>query len=197
MRTSIKALIGLSIAAAAGFATPAYADAPVTYIGGCDTSITTPGANACDGYYTNNILSGATADLTATALSHLGITWDGTQANWDALVNAGYGGLTTLSGAGNNELAFPTTLYGVNVIGIHFGNVAGDYGNVSVFLRYDFGSTGADHITLNNTQGFSNYAIWAGGVPEPATWAMLLLGVGMIGTSMRRRRKQSGSLVLA
>jgi len=188
MRTSIKALIGLSIAAAAGFATPAYADAPVTYIGGCDTSITTPGANACDGYYTNNILSGATADLTATALSHLGITWDGTQANWDALVNAGYGGLTTLSGAGNNELAFPTTLYGVNVIGIHFGNVAGDYGNVSVFLRYDFGSTGADHITLNNTQGFSNYAIWAGGVPEPATWLMIIAGFGMVGAAVRQQK---------
>jgi hypothetical protein len=28
-----------------------------------------------------------------------------------------------------------------------------------------------------------------GGVPEPSTWAMMLLGFGAIGTSMRRKRK--------
>ena len=116
MRTSIKALIGLSIAAAAGFATPAYADAPVVYLGGCDVGITSPGANACRGYYSNNIFSAATADLTEDALSYLGVTWDGTQANWDAMVTAGYGDLTTLSGPDGNQLAFPTTLYGVNVL---------------------------------------------------------------------------------
>mgnify|MGYP001794655335 CR=1 FL=1 len=30
-----------------------------------------------------------------------------------------------------------------------------------------------------------------GAVPEPATWAMMLLGFGMIGTAMRRSRKQT------
>ena len=28
-----------------------------------------------------------------------------------------------------------------------------------------------------------------GGVPEPATWAMMLVGVGMVGGAMRMRRK--------
>jgi PEP-CTERM motif len=28
-----------------------------------------------------------------------------------------------------------------------------------------------------------------GGVPEPATWAMMLIGFGIVGVSMRRRQK--------
>ena len=33
-----------------------------------------------------------------------------------------------------------------------------------------------------------------GGVPEPATWAMLLLGLGMVGSSMRRRRNDRSAV---
>jgi hypothetical protein len=36
----------------------------------------------------------------------------------------------------------------------------------------------ADSLTMN-----------IGGVPEPATWAMLILGVAMVGLTARRRRK--------
>ena len=200
MRTSILALTGISLAAALAFATPAAADpAPPTgtYLGGCDTGITTPAALDCDGYYSKNVLNTDEASIIQGAVANLGGTWDG---DWAALVAAGYGDLTTLSGADMNQLAFPTTLYGEQIIGIHFGNIADDAGNVSVFLLYNFGTTGANYITLNDTQGFSNYAIFpgGGGVPEPATWAMMLLGVGMIGSSVRRRRqKQARPVVLA
>jgi hypothetical protein len=34
-----------------------------------------------------------------------------------------------------------------------------------------------------------------GGVPEPGTWAMMLLGFGGIGFAMRRSRKQNGRLL--
>ena len=34
-----------------------------------------------------------------------------------------------------------------------------------------------------------------GGVPEPGTWAMMLLGFGGIGFAMRRGRKQNGRLL--
>ena len=46
------------------------------------------------------------------------------------------------------------------------------------------GGYGAQGIALVN---FSFSQISA--VPEPATWAMLLLGFGVVGTSLRRRRK--------
>ena len=35
------------------------------------------------------------------------------------------------------------------------------------------------------------------GVPEPATWAMMLIGFGAVGYSMRRRRKSGGIAQLA
>ena len=34
-------------------------------------------------------------------------------------------------------------------------------------------------------------------VPEPSTWAMMILGLGLVGSEMRRRRRQSRSLALA
>jgi hypothetical protein len=37
-------------------------------------------------------------------------------------------------------------------------------------------------------QVYAVFVLAAGGVPEPATWVMMLLGFGLIGTSMRRRR---------
>jgi hypothetical protein len=33
-----------------------------------------------------------------------------------------------------------------------------------------------------------------GAVPEPATWAMMMLGLGMVGGAMRRRRRMAVSL---
>jgi hypothetical protein len=35
----------------------------------------------------------------------------------------------------------------------------------------------------------------AGAVPEPGTWALMLLGFGGIGMAMRRRRKERGALM--
>lgn len=45
-------------------------------------------------------------------------------------------------------------------------------------VRSDFGSN-----------GFSGAAVAAGAVPEPSTWAMMLLGFGAVGFNMRRLRR--------
>lgn len=45
--------------------------------------------------------------------------------------------------------------------------------------------------TQFTTVGGATYTISAvAGVPEPASWAMLLLGTGMVGAAVRRRRTQ-------
>jgi hypothetical protein len=54
----------------------------------------------------------------------------------------------------------------------------------------------AQNTRGDQTPGLSHIIFFGstGGVPEPATWAMMLLGIGMIGSSMRRRRKDQSAI---
>ena len=47
------------------------------------------------------------------------------------------------------------------------------------FLLTEFGGTGTYTLTISNPA--------AAAVPEPATWAMMLAGFGMVGVGLRRR----------
>jgi len=51
------------------------------------------------------------------------------------------------------------------------------------FLDFDFGTD--DPVDFSIT--LARYLPTVGGVPEPATWAMMMLGFGVIGAAMRRR----------
>jgi hypothetical protein len=158
----------------------------------CDLGLTTPDATACSGYYSGNLINGSPADLQnqadAIALLPGNYTFDtSTWANVEATK------VLTLTGPDSNQIDFGTTLFGQTIVGAHFGNVAGPAGNVSVFWLFDFGTEGASSITLDDTQGFSNAALYTTGsapaVPEPATWAMMLMGFGAAGYAMRKRRR--------
>ena len=173
-------------------ASPAFAlDPPVS---ACSLSLPTPDAIACQGYFAGNLLNGSPTDIAnqQTAIANLPgpFTWNG---NWSALESSTSPDLviTALDG---NRLNFGTTLFGLTIIGAHFGNVDGPAGNVSVFWLFDFGTTGVTGVQLDNTQGFSNAALYTTGtpppgVPEPATWALMLMGFGAAGYAIRRRRK--------
>jgi hypothetical protein len=158
----------------------------------CDLGITTPDATACSGYYSGNLINGSPADLQnqADAIALLPGDYSFDTSTW---ANVEATKVLTLTGPDSNQIDFGTTLFGQTIVGAHFGNVAGPAGNVSVFWLFDFGTEGASSITLDDTQGFSNAALYTTGsapaVPEPATWAMMLMGFGAAGYAMRKRRR--------
>ena len=65
-------------------------------------------------------------------------------------------------------------------IGVSFGGTA-----YSINFGGTANQTGFDNIT------FGSATPGTGAVPEPSTWAMMLLGFGAVGAAMRRRRKRT------
>lgn len=90
----------------------------------------------------------------------------------------------------NRTLAEWGDLLGGTVLGFGVGNggCPSDCTNIDAL---------ADNLSLTTTGGTRsvNFAASAGAaVPEPGTWAMMLLGFGAIGGAMRRTRR-SGKLI--
>lgn len=68
----------------------------------------------------------------------------------------------------------------------------GSFGNRNVYYQNAYHNFGDPFDNLT----FSITAVTAG-VPEPATWAMMLIGFGAIGVALRRRRRTSALLQAA
>ncbi len=138
---------------------------------------------ACAGGYDKNLLKGTVQDPGLAALKALGYTGDGSFKEK----------LESLSG---NTIDFSTVLTGITFIGIHYGGAGDDGSTATSFFRFD-ASTGVDKFTFNR-EGLSNAVLFqTGAVPEPATWAMMLLGFGGMGVAMRRARRRSTKAVFA
>jgi hypothetical protein len=92
-------------------------------------------------------------------------------------------------GATNNVLA---TFTGTQIINSNFGNQVLPGSNPFV----TFNVTGADQflirgLRLTSTQeAFEIDNITIGAVPEPGTWALMLLGFGFVGASLRSRKNR-------
>ena len=99
----------------------------------------------------------------------------------------------------SNPIDFGTPLFGKTVIGIHFGGGNTGY-NGTAFWLLDLPTTiNTISYTSDVEKVISNAGLYLtgkpgvptqqGAVPEPSTWAMMLLGFGFVGGAMRSRRK--------
>lgn len=90
--------------------------------------------------------------------------------------------------------SFDVSWSGVNVFTQAYPNLSGYHDYLVTVL-----GTGSDTLlfTASNNPGFTyltNVSLMApAAVPEPATWAMMLVGLGAVGFTMRRRQNVSVS----
>jgi PEP-CTERM motif len=186
-------LMGGVAALGAVLSVPAAAVTPVipSVVIACSAGNISPAASDCSGFYAGNLLGGANDKVAAQAggLSEVGFTWD---QNWSAVNKIdSLGGATSV----NFLTSFGKKVFGETIIGIHFGggawprNIRPD-GGATAFYKFDAGKSGLESIDLNlsSSSGFVLYSTEGGVVPEPATWAMLIAGFGLVGSVMRRRR---------
>ena len=166
MRRTVSKLIAAAVLAAA-VATPAMSKVVRstlppppngTLIGGCDSTLPGPNASACAGYYTGNILNGSSTDILnqQNAIASLPgtFTWDG---NWTGLENSTTPDLVITALTNGNQLNFNTMMFGLTIIGAHFGNIQdniGGSGNVSVFWLFDFGT---DRCQLHHARQYARF----------------------------------------
>ena len=166
--------------AAVALAAPGYATV-------CSVSDITPAAIACAGGYAGNIMNNNAANVATqqTALASLGFNWDGNNFG-------SFEYLSPLNGATNID--FTQMLYGITFVGIHVG---GKGGGQTTFYKFDAGVAGLDAFTLNLDRSSGAVLYSTGdptpGVPEPASWAMMLGGFGLVGGALRSRRKAAVS----
>jgi hypothetical protein len=216
----MAAIAGTAMAAA----TPAFAaNTPATPANDPCTYSWVVGAVACQGYYGGNLITGTTGSATtADENTYINLLLNGTASTSDSLptsngtaYNPPYliphgtvlGAIEGLNGSATLNFG-SLNLSGLTIVGAHFGNNPDSNpsdpnvqdNSITAFWLVDLGNTTTHTLTLTNGQGSSNAQIFGTGgsaVPEPATWAMMLLGFAGIGVSMRRRRPKPTLMQIA
>jgi hypothetical protein len=198
MRKSVFTLGAISLAGLIAVSTPAFATSDVAVSGTC-TNLSDGIAGGCkfSGNINTNDNGNSSYLLTqnaynAYATSH---SWANISltplADFDPANGTSNGITLTMNGSGDGG----TFSFDASMIDLQYFAVKAADG----FILYEY--TGANSFTTaglaqnshgDQTPGLSHIIFFggtAGGVPEPATWAMMLLGIGMIGSSARRRRQ--------
>jgi len=191
VKVSLAALAGALVLPATGASA-----AVVQNYGNCATAGVFTDAfsySACAGGYDKNVLNNSQngVDSQKDALAALGFDITGFDFN-------DFFKIPKLSGADVTSPPAPLMI-GETIFGIHFGN-GSVLGNVTAFYKFDAGS-GTSLIPFA-TQGSSGFVLYQTGttppaVPEPATWAMMIGGFGLIGIALRRRRRVRTTVTFA
>lgn len=92
----------------------------------------------------------------------------------------------------NIDNAFKPSSPFVSLAGLYFGSATSQYNLFSQNGSYELYQATGGAYTSNSVGSLSVAA-----VPEPGAWALMLLGLGVMGSSMRRRRKQNISVSFA
>jgi len=173
------------------------ASAALTLVSACDpTTLTGVGGTitdvSCSGWWSGNLnggSSGMVADADA-AIDELPGVSDFTGTGLD-------GGNFDIAG---NPITFPELLTGEVIVSFHNGaangatDPSGPGGESTAFFEFQAPTGGISELDLN-VAGWSNAEIWeVGAVPEPAAWAMMLIGIGAIGAALRLSRRKATRL---
>lgn len=158
---------------------------------GCDASLPDPNAIDCAGAYAGNLNSESReADLNAAL--------DALMGGYPDIEFGDVEDTKLFFEADGQILEFDEELFGLQIFSIHFGDAGSGIGDHTILYLFDFGMTGASSVDLNQN-GWSNTVLVTppGVVPEPATWAMMLMGFGAAGYAIRRRRRSASLPQLA
>lgn len=88
----------------------------------------------------------------------------------------------------------PTNLTGAQGFFAVTNNLGSGYGYTSSFVRFRAGTAGSirafAQTSSNDNVGplIDNFTLDVTAVPEPASWAMMIAGFGLVGSAMRRRK---------
>ncbi len=89
----------------------------------------------------------------------------------------------------------PTQILGAQYWGVDVSAPALDFNGYStVYKVFDYGltfSVSFDENTYMNAPVTWTLEAWTDGVPEPASWAMMISGMGLAGAMLRARRRSS------
>jgi len=145
-------------------------------------------------------------DISNIHFAYAGITFDSYTPTSNGLDNAAFVDPTT------GAFIFHDLNQGLGVVGYEGGLFSGTF--LSITIDDPYGPLGNPLSSVSDGYnalkdyapyaGFPTSGFWAASfptitpsVPEPATWAMMLLGFGGIGFAMRRRRRNGAALQLA